>query len=207
MRVMIEMKSARAKLNPNVFNTSQKINLLQNFLVSKMINPEYANMLSDSINGIKEDNVYNSDIFVEHPYLFRDYIASDKQLQKLNKIYRIKYHEESLSNIDLSELFYTSNDKNSTIDLNYATPLVWELMLGCDEERAVRLNAGAGTYRSIEDLSLDDKEIVKLSYFSTKYFSPILDVSVSLHKNGERAFVRFEYNILTKKGSNFVFKV
>jgi len=207
MRVMIEMKSARAKINPNTFNTAQKINRLQNFLLSKTVNPEYTDMLSDSINGIKEDNVYNSDIFVEYPSLFRDYIASDKQLEKLNQIYKIKYHEESLNNINFNELFYTSNDKNSTIDLNYATPLVWELMIGCDKERAMTLNAGSGTYQSLEDLSLDKKEIVALSYFSTSYFSPILDVSINIHKNGESAFVRFEYNIVTKKGSNFVFKV
>ncbi|MFK5937063.1 MAG: hypothetical protein QM497_01590 [Sulfurimonas sp.] len=207
VRVMIEMKSARAKINPNTFDSPQKINLLQDFLVSKVINSEYANMISDSINGIKEDNVYNSDIFVEHPYLFRDYITSDKHLEKINKIYRIKYHEESLNNLDFSELFYTNNDKNSTIDLNYATPLVWELMIGCDEDRAITLNAGSGTYQSVEDLSLDEKEIVALSYFSTTYFSPILDVSINIDKNGERAFVRFEYNIKTKKGSNFVFEV
>ena len=207
VRVMIEMKSARAKINPNTFNTAQKINLLENFLVSKMINPEYANMISDSINGTKEDNVYNSDIFVEHPYLFRDYIASDEQLEKLNEIYRIKYHEESLNNIDLSELFYASSDKNSTIDLNYATPLVWEIMIGCDEDRAIALNAGSGTYQSLEDLTLNEKEKEALAYFSTTYFSPILDVSINIHKNGKRAFVRFEYNIVTKKGSNFVFKV
>lgn len=207
VKVLIEMKSARAKINPNLFNTPQKINLLKTFLVSKMINPEYANMLSDSINGIKEDGVYNSDIFVEHPYLFRDYIASEKQLDRLNEIYKNKYHEESLDTIDMSELFYTSRDRNSTIDLNFATPLAWELMIGCDKERAITLNAGSGTYQSLEDLSLTAREKVALSHFNTTYFSPILDVSITIENNKERAFVRFEYNIQTKKGSNFVFKV
>ena len=207
VKVMIEMKSASAKINPNILNTPQKINLLQNFLVSKMINPEYANMLSDSINGIKEDNVYNSDIFVEHPYLFRDYIASEAQLEKLNDIYKTRYHEESLKNIDFSELFYTSKDKNSTIDLNYATPLAWELMIGCDEDRANTLNAGSGTYQSLVDLSLSDKEKVALLHFNTTYFSPILDISIRINQNNESAFVRFEYNIVTKKGSNFVLKI
>jgi flagellar biosynthesis protein FliP len=207
MRVIIEMKSARAKINPNSFNTAQKISILKNFLLSKMVNPEYANMLSDSINGIKEDNVYNSDLFVAYPDLFRDYIASETQLQKLNDIYKIKYHEESLKNIDFNELFYTSKDKNSTIDLNYATPPVWELMIGCTQERADVLAAGSGTYQSVVDLSLTDTEKIALSHFNTSYFSPILDVSIHIHKNSESAFVRFEYNILTKKGSNFVFKV
>ena len=208
LKVLIEISSARAKINPNAFANKERMLAFKAFLIKNYVNEEYATTLLDVIDGVKEDNRYNTDIFNENPYLFRDYLASENHLLALNEIFKNKYHQNTLKNIDETELFYVSKDKNASIDLNYATPLVWRLTLGCDEDRANALSAnGLGAYSSFEDLILSDEENQSLSKFSVSFYEPTIDVKISINKKNEKAFIRFEYNIELKKGSNFVFEV
>ncbi len=208
VKVLIQITSARAKINPNTFNSPERLDVLRSFLIKNMINVEYSNMLSDLIGGIKEDNLYNTDIFNEYPYLFRDYISSDKHLEKLGEIYKKKYHDNALEKIEMKKLFYANRDQNSSIDLNYATPLAWELMIGCDKDRANELSLGGfGAYTPENPPSLSNDENESLSQFSYNYYEPIIDVKIEINKNDENAEIRFEYEINSTKVSNFVFKV
>jgi len=180
--VIIELSSARAKVNPNTFTNPSRLEVFKTFLMSKMLNIEYANILSDVIGGIKEDMSYNTDIFNKKPYLFRDYLTSHKHLEEVNDFYMKYYHDNNLKNIDMQKLFYISKDKNSSIDLNYATPLAWELMLGCDEDRAKTLSLGGGTYTAVKDIGLYDNEKVSQSKFQTSFFEPYIDVKIEIIK-------------------------
>lgn len=176
IRVNIELNSARSKFNVNALvdsNTTadkNKVEALKVYLNKQMVNSEYVGILLDNMGGIKEDLSYNSAIFNEKPYLFRDYIASLRHLNEINSFYEKTYHDNSLKNIDFEKLFYFSSDKNSFIDLNYATPQTWELILGCDKTRAQQLSLGTGAYTSLNDLGLSDDEKLNMSHFSTSFF-------------------------------------
>lgn len=207
MRILIEIKSARAKINPNVFTDTTRLNIFKSFLIKKMINTQYADILADAVGGIKEDMSYNTDVFTHKPSLFRDYVTSDKHLEEFNDSFMRSYEDESLKNIEMQELFYTSKESNSSIDLNYATPLVWEVLLGCDEERAQMLQLSGGTYASVEDLGLSSDENSSLSHFKTSFFEPHIEVNIAITEKNISSNLRFEYNIQSKKGSNFVYEI
>jgi len=207
IKVLIQISSARSKIDPNILLDKPKMELFKSFLINNMINVEYADILSDAVGGIKEDGLYNTDLFTDYPDLFRDYLTSINHLKKVNEIYRNKYHDNSIDAVDFTELFYMSNEHNRTIDLNYATPLAWEYMIGCDKIRAESIVEGSGTYRSVQDILLSDEEKISLSKFKVSFFEPIVNVKMSINKKNENAVIIFEYNITSKKGSNFVFKV
>ncbi len=205
--VLIQISSARAKINPNTLSTKPRLDAFKNYLMLKMVNMEYANMLSDVMSGIKEDMSYNTDIFSQKPYLFRDYITSNKHLLEINDSYMKTYHDNNLKNIDVEKLFHVSKDKNSSIDLNYASSSAWELMLRCDESRAELLSDSGGAYTTLEDLALSEEEEVSLAKFQTSFFEPYIDVKIEVSQKNSTANIRFEYDIKLKKGSNFVFEV
>ena len=146
-------------------------------------------------------------IFDENPYLFRDYIASAKHLKVINNYYTKEYNDNGLKNIDFNELFYYSKDRNMTIDLNYATTQVWELLLGCSQERAEMLKAGGGFYSDLESLNLNADEKEMLANFKTSYFEPIVQIELDIRQNKQHSKIIFEYDIQNKKGSNFAYEI
>ncbi len=207
VKVIVEISSARDKININTIVDPYKIETFKNFLLSKEVNIEYANMILDSMNGIKEDMSYNTQIFDEKPYLFRDYVASHQHLEEINDSYLKNYHDNSVEKIDMQELFYISKDKNTSIDLNYATALTWEFMLSCDVNRAEMLEANGAIYTNIDELNLSAEELFSLNKFQTSFYEPHIDVTIDIIQKNMHASIRFEYNIVSKKGSNFVYEV
>jgi len=209
IKMSLEISSARAKFNPNtLLNKKGTQDALITYLNLYEINAQYVNMLKDLMGGIKEDFSYNSDIFNQKPYLFRDYIVSQAHLNEINNFYIQTYRENKLKNIDFKNLFYYSKDKKKyTLDLNYATTPVWQLLLGCDKIRAQQLHDEAGAYSSIKDLVLSDDEKLSLKNFKTSFFEPIIYVKVEIIKNGLNTQIMFEYNLTTKKGTNFVYEI
>jgi hypothetical protein len=206
LEIVMKISSARGKFNPaqiDVNNTQA----LQIYFNSYNVNSQYIDILRDSISGIKEDNSYNSTIFDKNPYLFRDYIASSEQLKKINDFYTQEYNDNSLAKINFDELFYYSKDTNMSIDLNFATTEVWQMMLGCQKERAEFLNAGGGSYETLESMDLNDDEKEFLRAFKTSFFEPILFVELEISRDDVHSKVTFEYDIKHKKGSNFVYEI
>jgi hypothetical protein len=182
------------------------------FLSAKGVNTEYLNILDDMMSGIKEDGSYKSDIFNEHPSLFRNYIASKEHLEVANTFYKKSFHDDSIKNIMPQELFYTSAENNSSnykMDLNRIEPVVWEVLLNCDEPRAKQLSENAGFYTGTNDLGLSEDENLSLARFhqNISYYEPYLAIEITIIKNDNKAVISFEYNLASKKGSNFVFKV
>lgn len=209
----MQLSSARSKFNPNSLNDGnntidmQKIKALQKYVNRYMVKNVYVDILIDSMSGIKEDASYYCNIFNEKPYLFRDYITSIKHLEELNDFYTQTYYDNSLKNINFENLFYFSNNLDSVIDVNYATPEVWELILNVDKARAEQLSKGNGTYTNLESLALSEDEKNAISNFKISYFEPYLDVIIKIKHNFKTSIIRFEYNIQNKKGSNFKYDV
>ena len=208
LEILMKISSARAKFNPLLLKANQaRQDAMKQYLNNYMINNQYVDILVDNISGIKEDNSYNSSIFDENPYLFRDYIASAKHLEKINDFYTKEYNDNSLSKIDFNNLFYYSNDNSTKIDLNYATTEVWEMLLTTTKERAEFLSNGAGSYTDEVSLGLNSDELERLALFDVSYFEPILLVELEISRNGTSSNISFEYNIKEKKGSNFVYEL
>ncbi len=213
VNVMIEISSARSKFNVNTLVNAggkleqKRVYALINYFSTFNVNNSYVDILVDSISKTEEDIYYNSDIFNENPNLFRDYISSLAHLDEINNYYMKSNNDNSLSQIDFDDLFYYSINKNSKIDLNYATVQTWRLLLGCDEARAEQLNAGGGSYITIENLLLSDEEKLLLSNFSVSYYEPFLDVLVEIIEGDVSSKVRFEYDMKNKKGSNYIYEI
>jgi len=210
--VIIKISSARDKLSPEILNTQEKRDAFLGFLSTNGVNTEYLNIVDDLMGGIKEDGSYNSDIFNNHPYLFRDYIASVQHLNAADNFYKETYHENSLSNIKPDELFYVSAESNASnykMDLNRIKPVVWEVLLGCDAQRAEQLSTNAGFYATTADLGLSEDENLSLARFhqNISYYEPYLAIKITIMKKSNKAVISFEYNLESKKGSNFDLEV
>ncbi len=207
VEIILKIKSARGKFNPSAIDETRGT-LLRQYLGNHNINSQYVDLLIDNTSGIKEDNSYNTPIFDENPNLFRDYIASAKHLKIINDFYAREYNDNSLQNIDFNELFYYgADDANTSIDVNYATAEVWELMLGCQRERAEFLSLAGGSYNSIEDLNLNSEEEVFATNFNISFLEPIVLIELEITINGQGSTMSFEYNIQNKKGSNFAYEI
>jgi len=216
VKMLIEIKSARSKLNINTLvdvngskavPNSPRVNALSQYMALYNVNPSYTDMIVDSMSKIKADNSYYSDIFNENPYLFRDYIASRKHLEAINDFYTKTYNDNSLQKINFENLFSFSKERNSKVDLNYATKETWRLLLGCDELRAEQLSLGAGAYSTEADLGLSPQEVLALHRFSVEYLQMFLDVKVTIESGDLSSELRFEYDMNQKKGSNFVYEI
>jgi len=206
VRVLLKFSSARAKFNINTLN-AQNRSSFDLYLSNKMINIVYTDILLDSIGGIKEDFSYNTQIFNDKPFLFRDYIASQEHLDEINTYFMQNYHENINNNIDFENLLYFSDDKNTSIDANHATKEVWQLLLGTDELRGEELMLNAGAYTDKESLNLSPEEDLSFSKFKVGFFEPFIDVKVKIMQNDKTSNIRFEYDILNKKGSNFSYDI
>jgi len=211
--VAVKLSSARSKFNINsLLNIDEtknmdRVNALNSYLNSYNTNSEYINILLDSMSKIKEDMSYNSGIFNEKPYLFRDYIVSQDHLDDINAFYMSTYNENSLDSIDFEELFYFSKNRASKIDLNYATVETWRLLLACDQLRAGSLNSNGGAYKSLLDLDLSGEERVLLNGFEVSYFEPFINVDIVIKSNSNIARINFEYDVKSKIGRDFVYKI
>jgi len=176
--VVVKIQSARGRLNPNIFKDTIRLEMLKQYLINKMILPQYADMLLDSISGIKKDGSYHTNIFDNNPTLFRDYIVSDKQLERLNTIYKNTYHDNNIKNINIKNLFYPTKEDDTSVDLNYATPEVFELILGCTTSRAKELSYGQ--YKNLEDLNLNPNEKQNLKKFKYSFYEPYIDINIQI---------------------------
>lgn len=209
----IQIESARSKINPIIFNSKERFQDLESYLARYNITSDYIYILKDLMGGIKEDLSYNTEIFNDNPNLFRDYIVSPKHLEEINKFYIDKFGDKNIDNLKTGELFYTSSETNASnykLDLNYVTPTVWELIIGCDEERARALTEnGKGLYTTYQDLGLSKDENNSLSDFSNNidFYEPIIKINILIEEKDHKANIQFEYNLESKKGSNFVFEV
>ncbi len=193
--ITIEVSSAREKLNLNIFKNKERLEILKRYLLSKMVVVEFADILTDSMDGIKEDLSYHTDIFDANPNLFRNYITSYEHLDKLIEIYKNKYHDNHIKNIDIEKLFFLSKDTTTKVDLNFATSEVWELMLGCSKVRAEELSSNAGSYKQLDDLNLNDEEVKMLSKFNYSFYEPFLNIKLNISQNDKQSSFEFDIGI------------
>jgi len=207
--VEISITSARAKLNINALNRKNEP-YFREFFAHLMIGNSYIDVLKDCMSKFQaknEYNNYNSVIFDENPYLFREYIASKQELDIINNFYLNEYGDENIKELDLSKVFRFSADENEKVDLNYASPEVLMLLLDTTKERADAIYALPKPFSSLKELQLNENEKRTLSKFSTSFFEPYVHISIEMKKDNVNSTISFDYDIKQKKGSNFVFDI
>jgi len=211
IKVVLSFSSARSKYNPNhLYGRSSEIEALQEYMQKYMVDALFVDILLDNMRVVTEKNrydSYNSRIFDENPELFREYIASLQHLREIEHFYKVEYNNDNINRIEFDKLFYFSKDRETRVDLNYATPEVWEMMLGVDPLRAEELSAGGGSYNTLEDLGLLESEKKSLKRFETSFYEPYLFVKMELMSDVGYSEISFEYDIKRKKGYGFVFKI
>jgi len=209
MKFVISIKSARSHLNINMLNNDNEA-LFRAYFSRNMVENSYVDILKSCMRknqAQNEYNNYNNALFDQHPELFREYIASKKHLQQINDFYLDEYHDDALKKVDFDGLFSYGEDVNSSVDLNYATVAVWQLMLDVSKERAEALYASEGTYKSVNDLNLNSDERENLAKFHTSFFEPYLSITIDLIGEESLSKIEFEYAIKTKRGYNFVLEI
>lgn len=209
IKAMIELSSARSKFPVNkIRNNNASKEALIYYLNQYMVNPPYVDMLLDATGGISASDTYLSGIFYDNPYLYRQNITSLEHLSVVNDFYMKTYRDNKLDKIELDNLFSFSNKANYRIDLNYATPQVWELLLGCDNPRAIELSENAGAYTGkMEYIQEDEKEVLAQFSNIVSYFEPYINVNIEIIQDKQSAKISFEYDMKLKKGYNFVYEI
>ncbi len=209
MKVELHITSARKKLNINALDKGNEM-YFREFFAHMMLSNSYTDVLKDCMSKFhaKNDyNNYNSVIFNENPYLFREYIASKKHLDIINEFYKNEYNDEHINDVDFSKIFAFSADTNETIDLNYAQPELLMLLLNTTKERADALFKLPKPFTSLKDMQLDENEEAVLSKFKTSFFEPYLHIEAVISNDDEYSKMSFDYDMRLKKGSNFVFEI
>jgi hypothetical protein len=208
-KLILSFESANARIN---INSMQKRNetLFRDYFSRYMVGSSYVDILKECMrkNQAKDEyNSYTSRLFERNPELFRDYIASKKHLDIINAFYESEYGDTNLKNIAFDELFSYSPNKDEVLDLNYAKPAVWELILGASPQRAEMLSQGAGAYKTLNDLDLSADEKRNIAKFKTTFFAPYLLVTIEIIREKSSSKIRFKYDIKLKRGYDFVFEV
>jgi len=205
-KVLISITSARDRINVNNFaHNHDRIERLRSFFLEHELQGDLVEYLLDAMNGIKVDGSYRSDLFFSKPQLFRDYIASSRHLDQILDSYAQKNHTKLYSKLQFDKLFSFEKGDEVQVDLNFATPLTWELITGVDSVRAKELSENGGRYTSLEDLGLTPEQERLLQHFPYSFYEPILRVHVEFKSERTWGGVEFEYDLKTKKASHFVY--
>ncbi len=212
-RVLVSLKSARDRLNINTFakaNTQrakQRRIRLANFLAAHGYGGELYNYILDAMGGIKEDGSYRSDLFYNDPTLYRNAIVSSRQMKRILSDFAKREGSDPFSKLNFDKIFAYNEDPTTRLDLNFATPEVWEFVAGVSKERARQLFENAGAYQSVDDLELGEGEKKILSLFDYSFFEPVILVHMDIFQEENSAMIEFEYDIKKKRAKRFVFEI
>ncbi len=207
--VTIAVSSARKRFNINEINPQNEA-AIQEYFAKMMLSSAYVDVLKDFMGKVQEKkryNNYNSVIFDENPYLFREYIASKDHLDIINNFYLHEYSDENIKNIQFEKLFRFSAESNERVDLNYATPEVLMLLLGTTKDRADTIYALPKPFKTLADMYLNRDERAILSKFKTSFFEPYLHIEITTQTEEQFGKISFDYDISLEKGTNFAFEI
>ena len=211
MRVFIEIKSAGAKFNINNLADKKIREAFINYLARYNVgDAEYlVALLVDNMQ--KERQTYESDIFDEKMWLYRDKIASSEHLKEILDFYVKNRHDPYVYDVPWDKIVrFADKDSNGTsLDANYFTAEMWQMMIPLlDEVQVEELSDHLAVFQKFEDTGLqkEDYKIAKEVYKAGFYY-PVLEVSVDIEDKNSSAKIKFDYDIKAKKGKNFEFHI
>ena len=205
-KVLLHIKSARDRLSLADFRGKNEIYLYQ-FYGNYGVQNSFVDMLLDSSGGIKADEIYRSRIFEQHRSLFRDYLASQRHIEKIEQFYMNETGDNSIEQVDTVALLQTGEHNASRVDLNYATPEVWEMVAAVSADEARELARHEQIFATLEELPLGDEQKNRIKKFHTSFFEPYLNIKIDIIRENSIAHISFEYDIAQAKGYNFVYEL
>jgi len=217
----IEISSARSKLNVNAIadvNRTSTKEALESYFEGRMIGLEYVDMLFDVIRGKRGEQDYKTNIVYEKPLLFKEsnnYISSYENLKEINEFYKLSYHNNKIDKINFKNLFYFSEDSNYSLDLNCissgAKDVIWASdVVYVEDETQNEEMLEQTTLCNVDfcaSLSKKEKKELETKYNATCIPQRNINVVVEVVQHKQRAKIMFEYNMDSKKGSNFVYEL
>jgi len=220
VKTSIEISSARAKLNVNALvdaNLSTKA-ALESYFESRMIGLEYVDMLFDVVRGERLEQDYKTNIIYEKPLLFKEsnnYISSYENLKEINEFYKLSYHDNKIDKINFKNLFYFTSDNNYSLDLNCMSSSVRDTIWASDvvyveDEQQNEESTEQSSNCNVDfcaSLSETEKKSLEKKYNATCKPQRHINVVVEVMQNKQSARIVFEYNMDSKKGSNFVYEL
>jgi len=214
MRLLIEIKSAAAKFNINTLGSSAKMReAFNNFLARYNVQDSayLIALLVDNMRGHVEmqNKMYESDIFDDEMWLYRDKIASQKHLEKILDFYMKNRHDPAVQDIEWENLVRFGDTNDTALDLNYVTPMVWQMLVPTlDKDTSKAISEHIAVFKNLEDAGLtpQDAKLAK-DVFKVKFYVPVLEINIDVEENNASAKIKFDYNLKTKKGKNFEFHI
>jgi len=221
VKTSIEISSARSKLNINVIadvNRTTTKEALESYFEGRMIGIEYVDMIFDVVRGKRVEQDYKTNIVYERPLLFKEgknYISSLENLKEINEFYKLSYHDNKIDKIAFENLFYFSGDNNYSLDLNCiaqsAKDVIWASdVVYVEDNELNEEDIEEGSYCDVSfcaSLSEEEKTNLKLKYNATCIPQRHINVVVEVMQNNQSATIAFEYNMDSKRGSNFVYEL
>ena len=216
LRVFIEIKSARSKFNINTLSQKKSKRLrelFKNYLARfNVADTEYMMaLLQDSMGGGLQDStkMYESDLFDEKMWLYRDKITSKKQFDEILDYYVKSRHDPAIYKIPWDKLIRYGENNDTELDVNYLTSEVWQLVMPELEQNAAEdLSEHFAIFKNYNDLGFNPEEYKDLKEtYKGKFYAPIVEVSIDVEENNASAIIKFEYDIKKKKGKNFEFHI
>lgn len=214
LRVFIEIKSARGKFNINSLATSQKlrdsfINYLARYNIA---DATYVTaLLVDSTRGGMNDSsvLYESDIFDEKMWLYRDKIASQKQLHEILDFYVKNRHDPAIYEVPWEDLVRFGDKNDTKLDVNYMTSDVWQMCVPTLEvDAAEEMADHFAVFTKFGDLGLAKEEYRDLKeIYKGTFYEPIVEVNIDVEDRNSTAKIKFEYDLKKKKANNFEFHI
>ena len=207
--VKIEITSAVGRININSLDRSKEFReaFLAYMARYNVQDPYYMiDLLQDCMGGQKD--VYKTNIFDELPELYHERIVSRRHLDKIIDFYTQERHDSAVARLAWHDLVRFDESNVSSIDANYVTPALWQLLVpALDDERATELSDAGGMYHAIVDLELSPDETTELKKFKLSFFEPVVQVDIVVLENNTTAHIVFDYDITKKKGNHFEFGI
>ncbi len=207
--VKIEITSAMGRININSLAGSKPFQQALSLYLARfdVQDADYmSDLLIDCMGGYKE--VYKTDIFDAMPELYRERIVSRRHLDKILDYYTRERHDNAVTRVPWEKLVRFDDSNATTIDVNYVTPELWQMMVPTlEKEAAVELASGGGAYLKLDDLALSAEQTAEVAKFSPGFFQPVVRMDIEILENNSSAHVAFDYDLQTKKGKHFEFGI
>jgi len=214
LRVFIEIKSARAKFNINSLSTSKKLqDSFKNYLARyNVADSEYlvALLLDNTHGGLNDPSIlYQSDIFDEKMWLYRDKITSKKHLEEILNFYVKNRHDPAVHLVPWDNLVRFGDTNDTQLDVNYLTPDVWQMVVPTlEKDFAEELSEHFAIFTKYDDIGITPEEYKELKdVYKAKFYFPIVEVNIDVEDTNSSALIKFEYDLEKKKGKNFEFHI
>jgi hypothetical protein len=165
-----------------------------------------SDLLIDCMGGDKD--IYRTGIFDEMPELYRGRIVSKRHFDKIVDFYIRERHDNAVTKLPWKDLIRFDDGNATTLDANYITPALWQMLIpGLEEERAIELSSGGGAYSSLEDIDLSPERKTDLATFNLSFYEPTVHLDIEIVENNSSANVAFDYDLTAKKGKHFEFGI